>query len=74
MKINETMQGSALSSWDERLSRGTKSNYDFLTVSKEPLGRLVLASKFREDAFVGWMPSTCSPSSLLLVLVLRALL
>lgn len=73
MKINETMQGSALSFWDERLSRGTKSNYDFLTVSKEPLGRLVLASKFREDAYVGWRPFTCSPSSLL-VLVLRALL
>lgn len=45
VKINEMMQGSALSSWDERLSRSTKSNYNFLTVSKEPLGRLALASK-----------------------------
>lgn len=55
VKINETMQGSALSSWDERLSRSTKSNYNFLTVSKDPLGRLVLAAKFGEDACVGRM-------------------
>lgn len=55
-KINETMHRSALSSWDERFGRSTKSNYNFLTVSKEPLGKLVLASKFGEDARVGPMP------------------
>lgn len=54
-KINETMQGSVLGSWDKRLSRGTKSNYNFLTVSKEPLGRLVHAAKFGDDAYVGRM-------------------
>lgn len=55
VKINEMMQGSALSFWDERLSRNTKSNYNFLTVSKEPLGRLVLASKSGQDACLGCM-------------------
>ena len=55
VKINEMMQGSALSSWDERLSRSTKSNYNFLPVSKEPLGGLVLASKSGQDACLGCM-------------------
>lgn len=55
-KINETVHRSALSSWDERFSRSTKSNYNFLTVSKEPLGKLVLASKLGEDARVGPLP------------------
>ena len=55
VEINETVQGGALSSWDETLSRGTESTDDFLTVSKEPLGRLALASKFRKHAYVGWM-------------------
>lgn len=75
VKINEMMQGSALSSWDERLSRSTKSNYNFLTVSKEPLGRLVLASKSGQDARLRCMLFSLWQSGLLLLLlVLTALL
>lgn len=55
VKINEVMQGSALSSWDERLSRSTKPNYNSLPVSKEPLGGLVFASKSGQDACLGCM-------------------
>lgn len=53
VKINEMMQRSALSSWDKRLGKSTKSNYNFPTFSKNPLERLALASKFREDACLG---------------------
>jgi len=55
VEINQTVQGGALSSWDETLSRGTESTDNFLTVSKEPLGRLALASKFRKPTYAGWM-------------------
>lgn len=55
VEINERVQGGALSSRDETLSRGTESTDTFSTVSKEPLGGLALASKFREHAYAGWM-------------------
>lgn len=42
VKINEPMQGSALSSWGERPSGSTKSSDNFLAVSEQPLGRLLL--------------------------------
>lgn len=69
------MQASALSFRDERLRRGTKSNSNFLVISKEPLGGLVLASKLGEDACLGWMLSSTGRSgSLLLALVLTVVL
>lgn len=76
VKINEMMQGNALSSWDEKLSKSTESNYNFLTVLEETPGRLVLASKFGERVCLGWMIflSTGSCSSLLLMLVFMTLL
>lgn len=52
VKINEMMQGSALSSWDERLSGRTKSRDNSLTVSEEPLERLALASEFEEETYL----------------------
>lgn len=51
VKINEMTQGSALSSWDERLSGRAKSRDNSLTVSEEPLERLVLASEFEEETY-----------------------
>lgn len=51
MKINEMTQGSALSSWDERLSGRAKSRDNSFTVSEEPLERLVLASEFEEKTY-----------------------
>lgn len=74
VKINEMMQGSALSSWDERLSRSTKSNYNF-TVSKEPLGRLVLLLNLdRMPVWDACFSPYGSPGWLLLLLVLTTLL
>lgn len=75
VKINEMMQGSTLSSWDERLSRSTKSNYNFLTVSKEPFGRLVLLLNLdRMPVWDACFSLSGSPGWLLLLLVLTALL
>lgn len=55
VKINEMMQGSALSSWDERLSGRAKSRNNSLTVSEEPLERLFLASEFEEETYPRWI-------------------